>query len=195
MLLTHGLEKNLTLHLQVFPVGVAQSPGLHHRCRVRTEMWKTACIAVLLFPALPAGFSDGAQSQAQSAQTTVKEKPAPPTPLAEQKAELGDDETWDPTWDKVVEDALPHELLFSSKVAKDVRAFCPRFRQMSEADKRAYWAYFFQALAGAEAGLRPTADVRHTEPEVAVKDDVTHRMVRSRRFAPTDLRRCRTLQL
>jgi hypothetical protein len=50
---------------------------------------------------------------------------------------------------------------------------------MKEADKRAFWAYFFQALAGAEAGLKPTTNVRHTEPEVAVKDDVTKRMVRS----------------
>ena len=57
--------------------------------------------------------------------------------------------------------------------------FCPRFSSMAEADKRAYWAYFFQALAGAEAGLQPTTDVQHTEPEIAVKDGVTKRMVRS----------------
>jgi hypothetical protein len=44
--------------------------------------------------------------------------------------------------------------------------------------KRAYWAYFFQALAGAEAGLRSTANVRHAEPETAVVDSVSHRMVR-----------------
>ncbi len=49
---------------------------------------------------------------------------------------------------------------------------------MSEADKRAFWAYTFQALAGAEAGLKPTTDVRHTEPEVAIKDTVTKRTVR-----------------
>jgi hypothetical protein len=64
-------------------------------------------------------------------------------------------------------------------VARDVRPFCPRFKSLSEVDKRAFWAYFFQALAGAEAGLVPTTDVRHTEPEVAVKDTVTKRMVRS----------------
>jgi hypothetical protein len=34
-------------------------------------------------------------------------------------------------------------------------------------------------LAGAEAGLKPTTDVRHTEPEVAKQDTVTGRMVRS----------------
>lgn len=50
---------------------------------------------------------------------------------------------------------------------------------MGDADKRAFWAYTFQALAGAEAGLTPTTDVRHTEPEVAVQDTVTKRMVRS----------------
>lgn len=105
-------------------------------------------------------------------------KAAPPTPMAEQKAQLGDDATWDPAWDTMIEEALPDELL-SSKVAKDVKVFCPRFNSLSLPDKRAFWAYFFQALAGAEAGLRPTADARHTEPEVAVVDDVSHRMVRS----------------
>ncbi len=50
---------------------------------------------------------------------------------------------------------------------------------MGEADKRAFWAYFFQALAGAEASLKPTADVHHTEPEVAKRDSVSKRMVRS----------------
>ena len=105
-------------------------------------------------------------------------KAAPSTPMAEQKAELGDDETWDPDWDKTIEEALPADLL-SSKVAKDVKLFCPRFNALSPADKRAFWAYFFQALAGAEAGLRSTADVRHTEAEVAVVDNVSHRMVRS----------------
>jgi hypothetical protein len=49
---------------------------------------------------------------------------------------------------------------------------------MGEADKRAFWAYTFQALAGAEAGLKPTTDVRHTEPEVAIKDTVSKRTVR-----------------
>ena len=41
------------------------------------------------------------------------------------------------------------------------------FTSMSEVDKRAFWAYFFQALAGAEAGLEPTTRVRHTQPAVA----------------------------
>lgn len=99
--------------------------------------------------------------------------------MAVQKAELGDDQTWDPSWDMVVEEALPNEFLYSPRIAKDVQPFCPRYRSMSEADRRAYWAYFFQALAGAEAGLRVTADVQHSEPEVAVMDRVTHRMVRS----------------
>jgi len=50
---------------------------------------------------------------------------------------------------------------------------------MDEADKRAFWAYFFQALAGAEAGLKPDTRVRHTDPEVAVTDKITGRPVRS----------------
>src|ERR1700742_3384508 len=61
-------------------------------------------------------------------------KTAPPTPMAEQKAQLGDDETWDPEWDKMIEEALPAELLSSSKVAKDVKVFCPRFSSLSPAD-------------------------------------------------------------
>jgi hypothetical protein len=85
---------------------------------------------------------------------------------------------WEPQWDAIVEQALPAEML-STQVPKDVRRFCPKFYEMSEVDKRAFWAYFFQALAGAEAGLKPTSRVRHTEPEVAVTDSVTGRAVRS----------------
>jgi hypothetical protein len=115
------------------------------------------------------------QPQQPSAQPAVKA--APPTPIAEKKEELGEP-AWDPAWDAIVERALPPEML-SSRLERPVRPFCPRFKEMSEVDKRAYWAYFFQALAGAEAGLVPTADVRHTEPEVAVKDTVSKRPVRS----------------
>jgi hypothetical protein len=117
----------------------------------------------------------------QTATTDVPKpelKPAPPTPLEEKKEELGAAWQWDRQWDQIVETSLEPEML-SSGVARDVRPFCPRFATMSEGDKRAFWAYLFQALAGAEAGLKPTTDVRHTEPEVAVKDDVTRRMVRS----------------
>jgi len=103
-------------------------------------------------------------------------KPAPPTPIAVKKDELGEP-SWNPDWDKIVEEALPPEML-GPKAARDVRRYCPRFSRMSEADKRAFWAYFFQALAGAEAGLKPTTTVRHTEPEVAKVDPVTKRMVR-----------------
>jgi hypothetical protein len=107
----------------------------------------------------------------------VEVKPAPPTPIAEKKEELGKP-SWDPQWDAIIETALPPEML-SSRMERAVRPFCPRFNRISEADRRAYWAYFFQALAGAEAGLEPTTNVRHTEPEVAVKDAVTKRRVRS----------------
>ena len=104
-------------------------------------------------------------------------KPGPPTPIAVEKDELGDDENWDPRWDVVVEENLPAELL-TSRVSRAVHPFCPRFDSMSEVDKRSYWAYFFQALAGAEAGLKPTSDVRHSDPEVAVMDKITHRITR-----------------
>ncbi|MGD0293142.1 MAG: hypothetical protein ABSB30_04750 [Terracidiphilus sp.] len=102
-------------------------------------------------------------------------KPAPQTPIAVKKEALGKP-TWDPAWDRIVEKALPPEML-SASVARDVSPFCPRFNALSDGDKRAFWAYFFQALAGAEAGLTPTADVRGSGR--ATKDTVTHRMVRS----------------
>lgn len=104
-------------------------------------------------------------------------KPAPATPIAVKKIELGQS-SWDPAWDKIIEEALPASML-SSQVPRDVRRFCPRFYTMGNADKRAFWAYFFQAMAGAEASLDPTTRVRHTEPEVAVKDEVTGRLIRS----------------
>ena len=104
-------------------------------------------------------------------------KQAPPTPIAEKKDELGE-QSWDPQWDVIVEKALSPAML-SNQAARAVRSYCPRFASMDEADKRAFWAYTFQALAGAEAGLTPTTDVRHTEAEVAVQDTVTRRKVRS----------------
>lgn len=104
-------------------------------------------------------------------------KPAPPTPIAVKKVELRGDDPWDPEWDVLIEENLPPELL-TRQVARDVRPFCPRFNLMTDADKRAFWAYFFQALAGAEAGLRPTADVRHPDKSVAIVDPVTHHIAR-----------------
>ena len=106
-------------------------------------------------------------------------KVAPPTPIQKQKQELGETaNTWNPQWDQFIERSLPPAML-SARVPRDVRHFCPRFYQLSAVDKRTFWAYFFQALAGAEAGLDPSTNVQHTEPEVAVVDSVSHRMVRS----------------
>ncbi len=104
-------------------------------------------------------------------------KPAPPTPIAVKKVELGEGDPWNPAWDVMIEKALPHNLV-TRRRAPAVRALCPRYRTMTSANRRAFWAYFFQALAAAEAGLKPTADVRHTEPQVAVMDPVTHRIAR-----------------
>lgn len=97
-------------------------------------------------------------------------KPAPPTPIDEKKVELGGT-PWNPQWDQFIEKALPPEML-SSQVPRGVRRFCPRFYAMGETDQRAFWAYFFQALAGAEAGLNPNTSVRHTEPEATKPDKV-----------------------
>ena len=115
---------------------------------------------------------------AMPALPTPELKPAPSTPIAEEKAVLGDDDTWRPEWDATIEKALPAEFV-SPKMGHKVAQFCPRFGSISEADRRAFWAYFLQALAGAEAGLNATADVQHTDPQVAVVDGVSHRMVRA----------------
>jgi hypothetical protein len=93
-------------------------------------------------------------------------KPVPPTPIDMKKVELGGT-PWNPQWDQIIEEALPPEML-SSQAPRGVRRFCPRFYDMGTTDKRTFWAYFFQALAGAEAGLNPNASVRHSEPEAAL---------------------------
>jgi hypothetical protein len=104
-------------------------------------------------------------------------KSAPPTPIDEQKAELGGT-PWNPQWDQIIEKALPAEML-SFQVSQDVRPYCPHFYQMNETDKRAFWAYFFQALAGVEAGLNPNSTIRHGDPGVANRDEVTGMTIRS----------------
>lgn len=103
-------------------------------------------------------------------------KPAPATPIEEKKEELGG-KTWDPQWDVLVEQAVPADML-SAKAAHAVRCYCPNFEHEPEADKRALWAYLFQALAGAEAGLDPTVDVHHAQAELAKADTVTKRPIR-----------------
>jgi hypothetical protein len=101
----------------------------------------------------------GTPSHAQAIQ------PVPPTPIDIKKVELGGT-PWNPQWDQIIEKALPPEML-SSQVPQGVRRFCPRFYEMGTAAKRTFWAYFFQALAGAEAGLNPITSVRHSDPEGA----------------------------
>ncbi len=103
-------------------------------------------------------------------------KLAPPTPLDKKKQELGGT-TWDPAWDVVIERSLPPALL-SRRAARAVHGYCPRFAEESPVNRRAFWAYFFQALAAAEAGLNPTADVHHTQPAVDTIDPVTRRATR-----------------
>lgn len=104
-------------------------------------------------------------------------KPAPPTPIAVKKVELGEGDPWKLAWTRMIEKAMPRRLL-SRRRASAIGSLCPRYSDLSLASRRAFWAYFFQALAGAEAGLRPTADVRHAEPQVAVIDPITHRIAR-----------------
>ncbi|MES2221941.1 MAG: hypothetical protein V4587_13365 [Acidobacteriota bacterium] len=104
-------------------------------------------------------------------------KPVPHTPIDKKAAELGET-TWNPEWSQIVAQALPPSLL-SNRVPRDVRQFCPRFYVLTNQQKRTFWAYFFQALAGAEAGLNPAATVRHTEPKLAREEHVPVTKVRT----------------
>jgi len=104
-------------------------------------------------------------------------KLAPPTPIDIKRAEIGGP-MWDPAWDAIVERALPPEML-SARAARDVHPFCPRFAVLGDADKREFWAYFFQALAGAEGGLKPTAHALHAQSAMQVRDAVTGMQVRT----------------
>lgn len=141
----------------------------HNRRAMEAVAWMT----ILTFAA---GCSKSTHASPESTPIPAM-KPAPPTPIDVKRSEIGGP-MWDPAWDKIVELALPPELL-SAQVSRDVHPFCPRFDQLAEADKRAFWAYFFQALAGAEGGLKPTSEVRHSAPKMAVKDDVTGTQART----------------
>jgi hypothetical protein len=107
--------------------------------------------------------------------------PTPATPIAEKKAELGSPlgspNTWDPAWTAFIEKSLPADLL-SPQAARAVRPYCPRFAELSEPDQRAFWAYTFQAISAAEAGLNATSDVHHTAAAVNKRDPVTDRLSR-----------------
>jgi hypothetical protein len=132
---------------------------------------------VALVLAVGCGKRHEAQATPMAAVPVPEMKTAPATPIDAQKVELGGS-TWNSEWDKIVELALPPEML-SHRVPRDVKRFCPQFYEMAEVDKRAFWAYFFQALAGAEAGLKPTRQVLHAQPEMAVKDGVSGRTGRT----------------
>ena len=126
---------------------------------------------------LGAGFAACVPNGPALASGTPPQKKFPHTPINTKAAELGET-TWNPEWNSIVERALSPTML-STQVPRDVRRFCPRFYVMSDPEKRAFWAYFFQALAGAEAGLDPDATVRHTEPKLAKEEDVPVTKVRT----------------
>ena len=135
--------------------------------------WKTRVPLLLLALAMVAlnAACQSTKADQATAATAAPTKPAPATPIDKKKAELGG-KTWNPDWDAIVEKAIPPEML-SHQVPRDVQRFCPRFYDMTDVDKRAFWAYFFQALAGAEAGLDPKTRAHHTETEVNVRDGVS----------------------
>jgi hypothetical protein len=117
---------------------------------------------------------DTRDTQEQTKPIAVKQ--APPTPIETKRVETGGP-AWNPGWDTFIERSLPPAIL-SSQVPRDVRRFCPAFFEMSETDKRTYWAYFFQALAAAEAGLNAKANVLHDDAQMG-EDRVTGEEIRS----------------
>src|SRR5215471_3421562 len=136
------------------------------------ERIRRACLALLALVAVAVCIQCNNTKPAQAAPSQEPEaKPAPATPLDAKKAELGG-KTWEPAWDIFIEKSIPAEML-GPQVPRDVKRFCPNFYQMNETDKRAFWAYFFQALAGAEAGLDPKTRAHHTQPEVSNPDGVS----------------------
>ncbi len=143
---------------------------------IRTHAGLCACFALLLTGCGHTQASGPVPPPHPAAASTPALKQAPPTPIDVKKEELGG-KTWDPRWDAAVEQALPPSLL-SPAAARAVRGYCPRFAREGEADKRAFWAYTFQALAGAEAGLDPTTTVHHLDPAVNIPDSVSGRQRR-----------------
>ncbi len=132
------------------------------------RQWCVVCVCVML---ACAGCKGTGTQKAQGPEAP-KVKLAPSTPLDEKKKELGGT-TWQPQWDVAVEQALPKDML-SKQVAPAVRSYCPRFAEETEVQKKEFWAYVFQAIAAAEAGLNPTSDVHHLQPAVDTTDPVTH---------------------
>lgn len=135
--------------------------------------YKFIATATVAFPLFLGGCSHNA-GPAPPKHHGVVTKPAPATPIQKKSRQLGGP-TWKHAWTKIVEQSVPKAML-SSQVPHDVRRFCPRFYRMTKPDQRQFWAYFFQALAGAESGLNKKANVRHLQPSVDVRDSVTGRM-------------------
>ena len=102
---------------------------------------------------------------------------APATPIAEKKAELGDDRTWNPEWDSGSRSALPPELL-STQSCQGRQTLLPALQRFERARQAGLLGLLLSGSRGSRSGLVPTANVRHMDAVLQVKDDVTHRMIR-----------------
>ncbi len=146
----------------------------HHMAMPRGPMFRAIVLSASVLATTLAGCKQSGPPKRQAEPVALKAPPA--TPIAEKKDELGTT-SWNPQWDLEVEKALPADLL-SAEAARAVHSYCPNFAAESEEDKRSFWAYVFQALAGAEAGLEPTTSVHHTQAAVAKIDTVTGHSIR-----------------
>jgi hypothetical protein len=58
---------------------------------------------------------------------------------------------WKDSWSEVVVNAISDESPLIKKAPKGVESLCPKFRSFSTADRKNFWASFFEALAYAES--------------------------------------------
>lgn len=136
--------------------------------------YKLLATSIVAVPVILGGCSGNASQAVPSRHPAVVTKPVPPTPIQKKSRELGGP-TWEGKWTKIIERSVPAKML-SRQVPRDVQHFCPRFYRMTTPHKRQFWAYFFQALAGAESGLNKVANVHHRQPSVNVRDSVTGKL-------------------
>src|ERR1700722_14169537 len=101
--------------------------------RPRTRRMVAAMVGAML--ALTACSKQVAQQQQPAPAPQPAVKNAPPTPIAEKKQELGQ-QSWDPQWDVIVEQALSPQMLSPAAARRD-RSYCPRFGAISGGDRRA----------------------------------------------------------
>src|SRR3989344_3521494 len=63
------------------------------------------------------------------------------------------DRSWDSNWNYYIANSISDNSPLLITDLNDAKLVCPRFNTLSNKEKRIFWAYFFQALAGSESNL------------------------------------------